>query len=366
MRALVLLARSLDWNVMQKHNTPVVITSRAGIQRRLPTDTAVRMSYFQQQLSAIILNSTLEPTIELIDKIIATTKPSEDHKRRLRLAVGETPQQHRERLINARGEEYPEWTAAPIEEALEIPTYEDQLAYNAEQQAPEPEMTWEDPPEKSPQERKSSRERKKTSGVKEGPADGGDHGKLVRVEAFKAKASTRSNKAYRYTSLSCDERTWSDGYIDYTCQVCGLAFPTSRGVGSHRQRHIQAGVASRTNNVRNTFLSEPWQPTPQTGKYSKKKAETQSPVIEPEPEPELEEMELVETGTLRMPSYIASEHTPDRDKIQEIIKIVLPEYVKLAEEVVSLRADNDDLRARLAKLQGEWDALRALISGPQS
>ena len=50
MQSLILLAVSLGWNVMKKHNTPVVITARDGMQKRLPTNTSIRMSVFQTAL----------------------------------------------------------------------------------------------------------------------------------------------------------------------------------------------------------------------------------------------------------------------------------------------------------------------------
>ena len=106
MQSLIMLATSLGWNVMQKHNQPAVITARDGMQKRLPTNTSIRMSVFQTALSSIMAHTyDVEPTIELIDEIIKITKPSQDHARRLRLAVGETPAQHRERLANDRAAE---------------------------------------------------------------------------------------------------------------------------------------------------------------------------------------------------------------------------------------------------------------------
>ena len=100
--SLVLLAASLGWNVLKKHNTPVVLTSRDGTQKRLPTDSSCKLSVFQTALSTIMVHTQpgVMPTIELMDAIIAKTKPSVDHQRRLRLAVGENPATHRQRVAN--------------------------------------------------------------------------------------------------------------------------------------------------------------------------------------------------------------------------------------------------------------------------
>ena len=79
-----------------------MLTARDGTQKRLPTDTSCKLSVFQTALSTIMVHTedNMIPTVELMDAIIDETKPDRDHARRLRLAVGETPAEHRERLAN--------------------------------------------------------------------------------------------------------------------------------------------------------------------------------------------------------------------------------------------------------------------------
>lgn len=115
MRALVILAASLGWNVTKKHNQPVVITARDGFQKRLPTSTSVRMSVYQTALSSIILYSTdAKATPELIDTITKETKLDHDHARRMRLAIAEPDVVHADRVVNAENnpKENGEWERA--------------------------------------------------------------------------------------------------------------------------------------------------------------------------------------------------------------------------------------------------------------
>jgi len=106
LRALVLLAYSLGWNVNQGLHRPIYLINReTGVRVVIPTDTAIKASVFQANLSKIMTYSTdFTPTIELIDKIIAATKPNQDVENRLRLALGETAKQHRDRAANLESE----------------------------------------------------------------------------------------------------------------------------------------------------------------------------------------------------------------------------------------------------------------------
>jgi len=106
MQALVILAVTFGWNVLQKPNQPVVITSRGGFQKRLPTDTSIRMSVFQTALASILLYSEpYKPTPELMEAIIDCTKVDVEHARRLRLIVGESDAVLAERVKNTQAEE---------------------------------------------------------------------------------------------------------------------------------------------------------------------------------------------------------------------------------------------------------------------
>jgi hypothetical protein len=148
MQALIGLAVSLGWNVHKKHNGPAVITARDGHQRRIPTDTSIRMSVFQTALSSILLHTDNEqwvPTTTLAEALIKDFKVDIEHARRLRLSMAESKADHENHLralesaagqpkdpqpvtqrielewADPPGEEFPEWTDESIEEALMVP-----------------------------------------------------------------------------------------------------------------------------------------------------------------------------------------------------------------------------------------------------
>jgi len=108
MQALIILARSLGWNMMHKNQQPVVITARNGTQKRIPTNTSIRISVFQTTLASIILHSEdTVPTIELVDAIIRLTKLDHDHARRMRAAVHEDEGVLADRVLNSAHKEGP-------------------------------------------------------------------------------------------------------------------------------------------------------------------------------------------------------------------------------------------------------------------
>jgi hypothetical protein len=348
MKALILLAVSLGWNVMHKLNQPVVITSREGVQRRIPTTTSARASYFQSNLSAIIVNSAAEPSLELMDAIIKTVKPSADHASRLRLAVGETPQQHRERLMNAE----------PDPEELLLPPIAGRIEIHGDDDV---ELVWEEPPTEPGKTTPPSRPAGVSQEVPR-PADLGDHGELLEQRTHLAKSSLHRNKdgtwrAKVYESTTADERLWEDGYIDFVCKVCGLAFPNPRGVGSHKQLHIREGtaVADDRNEKKDRWTMVPdttlWESRRQSSgtRRSKPKPE-QEQELQPEPAPEQDQV-IADTEYL----------------IQQIKELLFPEVEKRAQELMGvvdkLRLENEDLKSKYTKVSGDLRALRELIGG---
>lgn len=332
MQALIILARSLDWNVMWKPHQPVVIRSRSGVTRRIPTDTSIRASLFQTLLSSIMLHSTNEPTPELIEQIIDTVKPNHDQARRMRIAVGEDPRIHAERLLNLPHLEDTEPEAA-IDEAL-YPDMSDEPEPLPE--ADEVLIVWEAPPEDAkakyvpPPEPKE----RKLEGKKDGPADGGNHGKVVDQHRYQAKASLhmRNDQAVArlYDSRTSDERVWEDGYIDYVCIVCGLAYKTPRGVGSHKQMHIREGAILPDTQVQlratsRQIVGMSWE----KGRYTKA-SDRQSPVIGIE------------------------------DALEQVRNLLFPD---IGQELARLKQENEELRARYDKVSGDLRALRDLLKG---
>jgi hypothetical protein len=356
MQAIVLLARSLGWNVMHKLGQPVVLTSREGVSRRIPTNTSVRASLFQTLLSSVMLHSTAEPSLELMEKIIRAVKPNPDQARRLRLAVGETPQQHAERLANAElAEPAPTGTSVVIEwadppedkKAKYVPPVEHTYAR---------ERTIEPEPEPVPQPWKRE-------GVAEGPADGGEHGEIVRQGPYLAKSSINSTLDGRivgrvYTSNTSQEREWSDGYKDYVCNFCGLAFKSARGAGSHKQVHIREGEAQSDSaeqvkqGLTIGHLSPEQRALITTDKLGTRKHPKPEPAPEPEPPVVESESETVE---------------PDVDVIEAIKNLLWPDVEHKAKAVLvqfeELQREHAELQAKYDKLLGDWGALRDLVRG---
>lgn len=222
MRALMLLAVSLGWNAIHKPNSPVTITARDGTQRRLPTNTSIRMSVFQAVLSTIMVHTDdREATPELIDAIVRETKIDRDHERRLRLAIGESVQDHRDRLANERAAERKREPDEHLTQHIEVPTEDQRTHYYGDGcQPPHEEVVSFEP-----------------------PYDGNSHGALMSREPFIARYGTNagSRTVGQYTSDSSLERVWEDGYKDYECPLCGRIFGSPKGAGSHRQFHIKSG-----------------------------------------------------------------------------------------------------------------------------
>ena len=102
MKALIILAVSLGWNAHHKLGQPVVITARDGFQKRLPTNTSIRMSVFQTTLAAILFYSaSTKATPELMEAIIKMTKLDAEHARRMRTSLGDTDVELNDRIVNS-------------------------------------------------------------------------------------------------------------------------------------------------------------------------------------------------------------------------------------------------------------------------
>jgi hypothetical protein len=364
MQALVLLARSLDWNVMQKVNNPVVITSRSGVQRRIPTNTSIRMSVFQTHLSAIMLHSTLEGTVELMDQIIKATKPNREQANRLRLAVGQSVQEHRRQTEDAA-----------------IPPAVDQqgpLTQNIE-------IQWEEPPMtetvKTIEERKPTVLGQIVHGAPVGvAADGKDHGRLKSKKPFLATINKTGKGGFVYESKSSFERIWDDGYYDYECMVCGVGYPTPKGVGSHRQTHVKFDGAIGLDQKdtialtkrRPTAAEAQWildrdhggvEPTP------KKKAPKTEPVSDsitppkkekvpapPVPDVIAQEAEKRKAAPIVPDPMLSSASIDDSAKLEAVMAILVPDAI---EQIESLLSDNDRLTNELRGMRIERDKLRS-------
>jgi hypothetical protein len=347
MKALILLAVSLGWNVMQKHSQPVVITSRDGTQKRLPTNTSIRMSVFQTALSTIMAHTyDYDPTVELIDAIIAITKPSRDHERRLRLAVGETSEEHRQRVANDKAAERKREPDEHLTQRIEITTEEEVPVYlldepMLEEQEVPVELEWEDPSvEVMPR------------GDWELPVDGGEHGKMLSREPFMAHhhSNAKGHKGMAYQSDTSFERVWEDGFKDYECMICGQVYAAPRGVGSHRQIHTKRGE-----------IPPPTEP-----------AWKRSPIhmIDPDyvaktrgrPKKEKEEPKEV-TLAVEVTGFIPFEGTDAETLLEQVIELVAPMMVtRHQQQMEELEARLQAADARVREVEGEFDALVDLLN----
>jgi hypothetical protein len=333
--ALMLLAASMGWNILQKQHQPAKLTARDGTQRRLATDSSCKMSVFQTTLSTIMVHSDygdIHPvaTIELIDRIIAETKVDREHARRLRLAVGETPAEHRQRIANDKAAEQrrePEehltqhiadaWLDAPvnstsiIDEEGELQTYV--------------------------------------------PFDGEEHGMLVSRQPFQGHYSGGGDheKAYYYESVTSFERIWEDGYIDYECQVCGMVKRTPRAVASHRQVHTKSGEVER---------DERYYTAEYRAHREKRLAATKA--VEFVDELPLEEQvneRLAEVAeAMVQPRYTGLD---DASILGQIIDLILPEVQRNYDTLVAaLVEQRDAAEKKLAEVEAEFDALVDLLT----
>jgi hypothetical protein len=183
MKCLVLLARSLGWNIAKRPNRPIVITSRDGHHMQIPTTTSVRASVFQSTLLGIEHHTVdREPSDELIEEIIKTVKPNREIARRLRLSVG-TDREHHAEAVPLGGVEPP----VPLRPVDDVPYV---------------------------------------------------------VTETTAKAHTSGGKTY--DSRVATERQWSDGRTDFKCTLCDYEGATLMAVSGHFKVHVQRGEAVKS------------------------------------------------------------------------------------------------------------------------
>lgn len=360
MRAIVLLAVSLGWNALHKPNSPVFITARDGTQRRLPTNTSVRMSVFQAALSTIMVHTDdREATPELIDEIVRETKIDRDHERRLRLAIGESAEDHRKRLANQRAAEQ---KREPEEHLTQRPAMPQEV-------------------------------RAETVFT---PYDEQDHGRLISRAPFVAHFASNKYSSMIYQSDSSLERVWEDGYKDYECPVCGKVFGSPRGAGSHRQVHYKSGEIEYEGNsaeraqARGTYevARDPERPKAKRRTKAEVRAERAAgvPAVsdlifeELPPEPPTEEP-LTDAewepyaraiGAVDLTEKAVETIHDQGDIISQIAAIVSPQIIvsrdtwkRIAEAhaqtIDELTTQLDEKTTELQKLKADWDALRGLI-----
>jgi hypothetical protein len=328
------------------------------------------MSVFQTHLSAIILHSTLEPTIELMNEIIKTTKPNREQANRLRNAVGQTVQEHR------RQSEEPIPPAGQREESLFQNIDLPEAVVN---------IVWEDPPPSKEATLSPSTHSTKAMGSLPGePADGKDHGKIVSSSPFLATVhSSHVSGGFVYTSKTSNERIWEDGYFDFECMVCGAAYTTPKGVGSHRQFHVRNGEAVGL--IQRDVINEAKRrPTKEERAWVEERdrivqerggapmLNTHKAKVQPPPKPPVPDV-IAANAKVRViedvPAPILEAHDePDEfvvdqkeiDIITQIRALVMPgvEY-----QITMLEAEVETLTVERDKLRSDLQALKDLIGG---
>ena len=344
-----MLAASLGWNVIQKVNRPITVISRDGTQRNLPTNTSIRMSVFQSALSTIMVHTErYVATPELIDAIAHEAKIDRDHQRRLRLAIGEMPEEHRQRLANEQAAQekrqpdehlthHPEITGMGVETVEEVVGFDDSQP----------------------------------------PHDGRHHGRMVSCKPFIAHHTTSGSLSTTYVSDTSNERVWSDGYKDYECQFCGKVYGSPKGVGAHHQVHTRRGEVVRSGQAyergRHTrAVDSEWV-------QQRRPIPVVEDLVFEEPPPDLSDRQSSE-GMASTPGFGEIDLKPTgppvsrTDVIGQIAALVAPQLIasrdmwkRMAQEheqtIDSLQAELGDKTAELEKLRADWDALKGLIDG---
>jgi hypothetical protein len=153
--------------------------------------------------------------------------------------------------------------------------------------------------------------------------------------------------------------------ITYRCLVCGLEFPTKRGVGGHYGGHVTRGEAeakpeARDNAVKVVHVIPPHPdrvPEPEPPMIAIAVAPG-DPFVEPEPEPEYES----EVG---LPGF--DELTRLRQVVDRIAELVGREHIEqLQERCQELTIERDAAVTRAERLASDLRTLRELIGGLSS
>jgi hypothetical protein len=273
----------------------------------MPTDTTIRDSVFQGYLSTLMTHSIEHtPTVELMDSVIAIHKKlDESRKNRLRLAVGESAAQHRERM-KAANEGAREFTleAKPLTQHIVVPEF-----------VPEPIPT--------PVEATTAPAPTQPLG-RPGPRG---LVSLVKSAPYMKKPRTNGSKARESENIIQQE--WSDGSITYKCRFCPFTSPNIHAHSGHNKNH---GASSRE------------------GLWRQRKAE------------QAKKVKSLMTRETPMPK--PDEPLSDAEKLDAIQTILGGDALKLLqEENEQLIKENVRLGTENIKLSSDWAALKSLLGG---
>jgi len=304
MRAVVVLAASLEWNVVVKQSRPVTLISRDGFKHVIPTETSIKFNVFRNRVNATITHSlTAQPTLELMEHLIKQFKLGPSHARVFRAAVGE----------------------GVMDDVVSVDDPDEGL--------PEPELgaDVELVPEPGP-----------------APAlDRDEEATTPVVEPFSERveptlSTTKGGDQYESPIMETVIRQLvkdGDDQITYRCIICGLEFETKRGVGGHYGRHVAAGEAEGTSKMKKPVVNKipDYVPT------------------------EVHAPKGTEAAELRRLRTILSEvqRAVGMDQIKDAERRVMVAQRKQAEA----EAARDVANARAERLAGDLRSLRELIGG---
>lgn len=247
MKGVVMLGVALGWNLRQVRGAPAQLISRDGLTRNIPTDTGVRQSVFWSLIANIVSHSHGKlPTSELIDLIVKESGMSRAHAQALKSRVTHLSKHDVNTLVIAdeSDDDELEFMEELPEPELEEAVLQPELVPEAEKPQPEPEAS-------------AIALEPQTEVI-----DGKEY--LVRVEPTLNHMG--DGNQYLSPLMETVIRQLVDGgdeQITYRCMICGLEYPSKRGVGSHYQRHVQAGEAEPTAAARKIVVNKVEGYTPQ-------------------------------------------------------------------------------------------------------
>jgi len=312
-RAIISLAVSLGWNIVMKPGAPAIAIARDGARLRMPTDTTINTGVFQGYLSTVMTHSEeFTPTIELMDSVIATHKKlSDSHQTRLRMAVGESAKQHRERMAAIAEGAKETVQGDHLTQHIEIPA-----GLTAEAVLPafaaNPAL---DAGGRDPHLRPTQSEGKT----------------LVREYPFIARAA----KGHSYESPGIITQEWSNGTKTYRCKDCDYSARSPAPIGGHRKIHKPKAppIPAKLDPARRVPGD-----TPPTIVHQVKE-----PIVP-------EQQHTYTTG----------------DVLEQVRALVSPELNRRMEllhaENEILVKENIRLRERVTELEGNWEALQSLLN----
>jgi len=326
MRAVVALAASCQWNVVHKPGRQVTLISRTGFKQSIPTNTSIKYGVFLNRIWAINTYSfTHLPTAELIDKLLNQYKLDASHARAFRLLVA----------------------SVSSEPQADEDTDEDQFTEQGDALA---RMGVTSEPEE------------------EAPVEPDEFVPTERVEPTLSTAA----KGLQYVSQIMEtviRKLVPDGddQITYRCLVCGLEFPTKRGVGGHYGGHVSKGEAVAKPEARDNAIRVTPTLTNQIGHNHPASAGPDPDNCaacsigdqpgEPEPEPMTDEEWEPFIEAVQEPVF-DDELTRLRDIISQVAALVSGDVARERDEAL---AELQDLRQRFNALQQTLSTLYELL-----